>query len=140
MKALALIEDRQGATRIKQDKAKATLTKKLKKERRAHQVGPLAAGDRRAHPRDDAVALRLRRGFLQEKRPQDAEDFHDHPFAPRASGKPGEVLRVDKHGILVAASRSVDCCCVRCRLEGKKRMHAAEFARGFNLPVGLVFE
>jgi hypothetical protein len=26
------------------------------------------------------------------------------------------------------------------QLEGKKKMHAAEFARGFNLPVGLVFE
>ena len=56
-----------------------------------------------------------------------------------AKGKPGTVLRVDKHGILVAAKvgglllREV-------QLEGKKRMHAAEFARGFNLPVGLVLE
>jgi methionyl-tRNA formyltransferase len=57
----------------------------------------------------------------------------------RAKGQPGEVLRVDHHGILVAAKvgglllREV-------QLEGKKRMHAAEFARGFNLPVGLVLE
>ena len=57
----------------------------------------------------------------------------------RAKGKPGEIVRVDKHGILVAAGvgglllREV-------QLEGKKRMHAAEFARGFNLPVGLVLE
>jgi methionyl-tRNA formyltransferase len=57
----------------------------------------------------------------------------------RAKGKPGEVVRVDKHGILVAAKvgglllREV-------QIEGKKKMHAAEFARGFNLPVGLVLE
>lgn len=57
----------------------------------------------------------------------------------RAKGKPGEVLRIDKHGILVAAGdgglllREV-------QLEGKKRMHAAEFARGYNLPVGTILE
>ena len=65
--------------------------------------------------------------------------FFSTIISRRAKGKPGEVMRVDRHGILVAAKvgglllREV-------QLEGKKRMHAAEFARGFNLPVGLVLE
>lgn len=61
-------------------------------------------------------------------------------FSRRAKGKPGEVLAVDRHGVLVATGggsggglllREV-------QLEGKKRMHAAEFARGFNLAVGTI--
>jgi len=136
LKALPLIETG-NAPRTKQDKAKATLTKKLKKED----------------------------GHINWDRPQMEIDAHIRAMTPwpsayvwipqagdqkmlkifttiisrRAKGKPGEVVRVDKHGILVAAKvgglllREV-------QLEGKKRMHAAEFARGFNLPVGLVFE
>jgi len=79
------------------------------------------------------VALRLRLDSAGV-RPQDAEDFH-HDYSRRTKGQPGEIMRVDRHGILVAAKvgglllREV-------QLEGKKRMHAAEFARGFNLPVG----
>lgn len=136
LKALPLIETG-SAPRTKQDKNKATLTKKLKKED----------------------------GHINWDRPQIEIDAHIRAMTPwpsayvwipqesdhrmlkifttiisrRAKGKPGEVVRVDKHGILVAAKvgglllREV-------QLEGKKRMHAAEFARGFNLPVGLVFE
>ncbi len=136
LKAIALIEAGK-APRVPQDKALATLTKKLKKED----------------------------GHIKWDRPQTAIDAHIRAMTPwpsayvwvpqekdlkmlkifttilshRAKGKPGEVLRVDKHGILVAAQvgglllREV-------QLEGKKRMHAAEFARGFNLPEGLVFE
>jgi len=136
LKALPLIETG-NAPRTKQDKAKATLTKKLKKED----------------------------GHINWDRPQREIDAHIRAMTPwpsayvwipqagdqkmlkifttiisrRAKGKPGEVVRVDKHGILVAAKvgglllREV-------QLEGKKKMHAAEFARGFNLPVGLVFE
>jgi methionyl-tRNA formyltransferase len=136
LKALPLIETG-NAPRTKQDKAKATLTKKLKKED----------------------------GHINWDRPQMEIDAHIRAMTPwpsayvwipqagdqkmlkifttiisrRAKGKPGEVVRVDKHGILVAAKvgglllREV-------QLEGKKKMHAAEFARGFNLPVGLVFE
>jgi methionyl-tRNA formyltransferase len=55
----------------------------------------------------------------------------------RAKGKPGEVVRIDKHGILVAAGRG-GLLLREVQLEGKKRMHAAEFARGFNLPVGTI--
>jgi methionyl-tRNA formyltransferase len=57
----------------------------------------------------------------------------------RAKGRPGEILRVDKHGVLVAAGKG-GLLLREVQLEGKKRMHAAEFARGFNLPVGLVLE
>jgi methionyl-tRNA formyltransferase len=61
-------------------------------------------------------------------------------FSRRAKGKPGEVVAVDRHGVLVATGdtgggglllREV-------QLEGKKRLHAAEFARGFNLAVGTI--
>jgi methionyl-tRNA formyltransferase len=136
MKALPLIADRK-APRSKQDNSQATLTKKLRKED----------------------------GHIKWDRPQREIDCHIRAMTPwpsayawvpqekdlkmlkifttilsrRAKGKPGEILRVDRHGILVAAGvgglllREV-------QLEGKKRMHAAEFARGFNLPVGLVFE
>jgi methionyl-tRNA formyltransferase len=136
LKSLPLVETGT-APRLKQDTAKATLTKKLTKEH----------------------------GHIDWNRPQREIDAHIRAMTPwpsayawipqagdhkmlkifttiisrAARGKPGEVLRVDKHGILVAAKvgglllREV-------QLEGKKRMHAAEFARGFNLPVGLTFE
>jgi methionyl-tRNA formyltransferase len=57
----------------------------------------------------------------------------------RAKGKPGEIVRIDKHGILIAAQEG-GLLLREVQLEGKKRMHAAEFARGFNLPVGTVLE
>ncbi|MFQ3670059.1 MAG: methionyl-tRNA formyltransferase [Verrucomicrobiia bacterium] len=57
----------------------------------------------------------------------------------RAKGKPGEVLRVDKHGILVAAGEG-GLLLREVQLEGRKRLHAAEFARGYNLPVGMRLE
>jgi methionyl-tRNA formyltransferase len=137
LKAIPLVETGQ-APRIKQDATKATLTRKLKKED----------------------------GHIDWDRPQREIDAHIRAMTPwpsayswipqsggdhkmlkifttiisrAAKGKPGTVLRVDKHGVLVAAKvgglllREV-------QLEGKKRMHAAEFARGFNLPVGLVLE
>jgi methionyl-tRNA formyltransferase len=55
----------------------------------------------------------------------------------RTKGKPGEVISVDKHGIKVAAGQG-GLLLREVQLEGKKRMHAAEFARGFNLPVGAI--
>lgn len=57
----------------------------------------------------------------------------------RAKGTPGEIVRVDKHGILVAAKEG-GLLLREVQLEGKKRMPAAEFARGFNLPVGTILE
>jgi methionyl-tRNA formyltransferase len=136
LKAIKLIQEGK-APHIKQDITQVTLTKKLRKED----------------------------GHIKWDRPQREIDSHIRAMTPwpsayawipqekdhkmlkifttirsnRAKGKPGEIVRVDKHGILVAAGvgglllREV-------QLEGKKRMHAAEFARGFNLPVGLVLE
>ncbi len=61
-------------------------------------------------------------------------------YSRRARGKPGEVLRVDKHGILVATGGTGGLLLREVQLEGKKRMLAAEFARGFNLTVGTILE
>jgi methionyl-tRNA formyltransferase len=55
----------------------------------------------------------------------------------RAKGRPGEVLRVDKHGILVAAGKG-GLLLREVQLEGKKRLSAAEFARGQNIPLGTI--
>lgn len=136
LKALPLVENGQ-APREKQDKSQATVTKKLKKEH----------------------------GLIDWNRPQMEIDSHIRAMTPwpsayawipqendhkmlkifttiishRAKGKPGEIVRVDKHGVLVAAQKG-GLLLREVQLEGKKRMHAAEFARGFNLPVGLVLE
>ncbi|SDT87769.1 methionyl-tRNA formyltransferase [Verrucomicrobium sp. GAS474] len=59
-------------------------------------------------------------------------------FSHRAKGKPGEVVRVDKHGVLVSTGGTGGLLLREVQLEGKKRMHAAEFARGFNLAVGTI--
>ncbi len=120
-----------------QDKAKATLTKKLRKED-GHIDWNRSQREIDSHIRA-MTPWPLRYAWVpQEKGPQDAQDFHTHPLPPR-QGKPGEILRVDRHGILVA-SKVGGLLLREVQLEGKKRMHAAEFARGFNLPVGLVLE
>jgi len=136
LKALSLIESGK-APRLKQDKTKATLTKKLSKE------SGLIKWDRpqleiEAHIRAMTPWPSAYAWVPQEKDHKMLKIFTTI-VSRRAKGKPGEILRVDRHGILVAAGvgglllREV-------QLEGKKRMHAAEFARGFNLPVGLVLE
>ena len=136
LKALPLIETG-NAPRTRQDKAKATLTKKLKKE-----DGHIN-WDRPQREIDSHIRAMTPWPSAYVWIPQEADQKMLKIFTTiisrRAKGKPGEVVRVDKHGILVAAKvgglllREV-------QLEGKKKMHAAEFARGFNLPVGLVFE
>lgn len=135
-KAIPLVETG-NAPRIKQDKTKATLTKKLKKED-GHinwdrpQI-ELDAHIRAMTPWPSAYS------WIPGQADQKMLKIFTTIVSRRAKGKPGEIVRVDKHGILVAAKvgglllREV-------QLEGKKRMHAAEFARGFNLPVGLVLE
>ncbi|MGD9897221.1 MAG: methionyl-tRNA formyltransferase [Candidatus Methylacidiphilaceae bacterium] len=54
----------------------------------------------------------------------------------RASGRPGEILRIDSHGILVAAGGAGGLLLRDVQLEGKRRMAAAEFARGVRLSIG----
>ena len=125
------------APRIKQDKAKATLTKKLHKED-GHIKWDRPQVDIDAHIRA-MTPWPSAYSWIPQEADQKMLKIFSTIVSRRAKGKPGEVLRVDKHGVLVAAKvgglllREV-------QLEGKKRMHAAEFARGFNLPVGLVLE
>jgi methionyl-tRNA formyltransferase len=55
----------------------------------------------------------------------------------RAKGAPGEILRVDKHGILVAAGEG-GLLLREVQMEGRSRMSAAEFARGQKIQPGMV--
>lgn len=136
LKAIPLVETG-AAPRIKQDKSKATVTRKLRKE-----DGHIN-WDRPQREIDAHIRAMTHWPSAYSWIPQESDHKMLKIFSTiisrRAKGKPGEVMRVDRHGILVAAKvgglllREV-------QLEGKKRMHAAEFARGFNLPVGLVLE
>jgi methionyl-tRNA formyltransferase len=136
LKAIPLVETGT-APRIKQDKTKATLTKKLQKED-GHSNWDRPQMEIDTHIRAMTPWPSAYAWIPQEKDHKMLKIFTTI-ISRRTKGTPGEVMRVDKHGILVAAKvgglllREV-------QLEGKKRMHAAEFARGFNLPVGLVLE
>ena len=55
----------------------------------------------------------------------------------RAKGKPGEIVEVNSHGILVAAKKG-GVLLREVQLEGRKRMAAAEFARGAGVQTGVV--
>jgi methionyl-tRNA formyltransferase len=136
LKAIPLVETG-NAPRIPQDKDKATLTKKLHKEdghiKWDRPQREIEAHIRAMTPWPSAYA------WIPQEEDHKMLKIFTTIVSRRAKGKPGEVMRVDRHGILVAAKvgglllREV-------QLEGKKRMHAAEFARGFNLPIGLVLE
>ena len=137
LKSIPLVETG-NAPRLKQDVAKATLTKKLKKEH-GHINWDRPQREIDAHIRAMTPWPSAYSWIPQADGEQKMLKIFTTIISRHAKGKPGEVVRVDKHGILVAAKvgglllRDV-------QLEGKKRMHAAEFARGFNLPVGLVLE
>jgi methionyl-tRNA formyltransferase len=55
----------------------------------------------------------------------------------RAKGKPGEVVEVNSHGILVAAKKG-GVLLREVQLEGRKRMTAVEYARGAGLTDGMM--
>jgi len=55
----------------------------------------------------------------------------------RANGKPGEVVEVNPHGILVAAKKG-GVLLREVQLEGRKRMTAVEYARGAGLTDGMM--
>jgi methionyl-tRNA formyltransferase len=57
----------------------------------------------------------------------------------RAKGKPGEIVRVDEHGILVAAEEG-GLLLREVQLEGRKRMSADELVRGIRLEPGSFLE
>lgn len=58
-------------------------------------------------------------------------------LSSRAKGKPGEIIEVNSHGILVAAKKG-GLLLREVQLEGRKRMPAAEYARGSGLVPGVV--
>lgn len=55
----------------------------------------------------------------------------------RAKGRPGEVVEVNSHGILVAAKKG-GVLLREVQLEGRKRMTAADFARGAGVQAGVI--
>jgi methionyl-tRNA formyltransferase len=55
----------------------------------------------------------------------------------RAKGRPGEIVEVNSHGILVAAKKG-GVLLREVQLEGRKRMTAAEFARGAGVQAGVI--
>jgi methionyl-tRNA formyltransferase len=134
MKSLDLIQSGK-APRVPQDASQATYVRKIKKEHgRIDWTKPQREIDcqiRAFTPWPSAYTLLPVNGEKKTLK------IFRTIISNRAKGKPGEVVRVDKHGILVAAGvgglllREV-------QLEGKKRLHAAEFARGQEVPVGTI--
>lgn len=57
----------------------------------------------------------------------------------RCQGKPGEIVRVDKHGILVATKKG-GLLLREVQLEGKQKIAAGDFVRGFTIPTGTILE
>jgi methionyl-tRNA formyltransferase len=136
LKGLDLIA-RGKAARTKQDPAKASYVKKLSKENgHIDWSRPQMAIDRHIRamtPWPSAYS------WIPEQGDQKMLKIFGTIISKRAKGKPGEVVRVDKHGILVAAGEG-GLLLREVQIEGRKRMHAAEFARGYNLPVGMILE
>jgi methionyl-tRNA formyltransferase len=137
LKSIPLVETGH-APRLKQDPAKATLTKKLKKEH-GHIDWDRPQREIDAHIRAMTPWPSAYAWIPQNGDERKMLKIFTTIISRAAKGKPGEILRVDRHGVLVAA-RVGGLLLREVQLEGKKRMHAAEFARGFNLPVGLVLE
>lgn len=132
--ALFLLESRK-AIRIPQDPSQATYAKKLKKEE-GHILWnqPQRGVDRHIramNPWPGAYTF-----IPSPEGPRLLKVFSTiHSFC--AQGKPGEVLRTDEHGILVACGKG-GLLLREVQLEGKRRIHAADFARGYNLPTGTI--
>lgn len=57
-------------------------------------------------------------------------------LSKRAKGKPGEIVEINSHGILVAAKKG-GVLLREVQLEGRKRMTAVEYARGAGIVAGL---
>ena len=58
-------------------------------------------------------------------------------LSKRAKGKPGEIVEINSHGILVAAKKG-GVLLREVQLEGRKRMTAVEYARGAGLSDGMM--
>ena len=135
--ALDLILSQQ-APRIPQDKSQASYAPKLESEsgiinwsqdcwhldRLVRAMDPWPGAFTLVHAADDTVRkLKVHRALPI------------HRFA----GEPGVVIRVGTRGIVVACGNGA-LLLLEVQLAGKRRMAAAEFVRGFALPVGTAFE
>lgn len=125
------------AARTKQDPEKSSYVKKMTKEHgHIDWSRPQVEIDRHIRamtPWPSAYS------WLPEPGDQKMLKIFGTILSKRAKGRPGEVVRVDKHGILVAAGEG-GLLLREVQIEGRKRLHAAEFARGYNLPVGTILE
>jgi len=125
------------ATRTKQDDAQATMCKKLRKEDGRIDwrmpAGAIWNRVRAFNPWPSAYCyLRLERG-------QKLVKIWEADVVPEVSGEPGSVVRLDKHGIVVATGGGG----LRIRqlqMEGGRRQRADEFIRGHEVRVGMAFE
>lgn len=131
--ALDLILSQQ-APRIPQDKSQASYAPKLESEsgiinwsqdcwhldRLVRAMDPWPGAFTLVHAADDTV-----------------RKFKVHRALPihRFAGKPGVVIQVGTRGIVVACGNGA-LLLLEVQLEGKRRMAATEFVRGFALPVG----
>jgi methionyl-tRNA formyltransferase len=132
--ALDLLERRR-AIRIPQDPTRATYAKKLKKEDgRIHWEQPQRAVDRHIRAMNPWPGAYT---FIASPEGPRLLKIFSTILSNRAEGKPGEVLRTDEHGILVACGQG-GLLLREVQLPGKRRLHAAEFLRGHDLPVGTV--
>lgn len=128
------------APRIKQDSSLSTYAKKLKKEDGkiswSKSKREIDAHIRAMTPWPSAYT------WVPDGGDQRMLKVFSTILSRSARGKAGEVVHIDKHGILVACGgeRAGGLLLREVQLEGKKRMHAAEFARGFNLQVGTILE
>lgn len=132
--ALTLLSEGR-APRLPQEKALATYAPKLEREH-----GELAWSDsaqkldakiRAFNPWPSACTwLRLRQAAPQKLKVFSAIRIR------RSSGQPGEILRANENGLLVATGNSEALLLRDLQLEGKKRMPAGEFLRGNSVVPG----
>jgi methionyl-tRNA formyltransferase len=137
LEAFKLIEKGK-APRVKQDSSLSTYAKKLKKEDGkidwSKSKRDLDSHIRAMTPWPSAYT------WVPDGADQKMLKVFSIILSRSAKGKPGEVVKVDSHGILVACGgeRGGGLLLREVQMEGKKRMHAADFARGFNLQVGTI--
>jgi methionyl-tRNA formyltransferase len=122
------------ALRIPQDESKATYAAKLERESGridwSHDCWHLDRLIRAMNPWPGAFTL-------VGSTPDSAKKLKVHRALPvhRVSGQAGVVHRIGNRGVLVACGQGA-LLLLEVQLEGKRKMSAVEFVRGFALPVG----
>lgn len=123
------------APRLKQDKSEVTYAKKLKKE------DGLVNWNLEQKKVDQQIRAMIpwpgAYTYIPLGKQMKTLKIFQTIISHRCKGKPGEVIRVDKHGILVATQKG-GLLLREVQLEGKRRLPVSEFMRGFTLPVGTI--